>query len=185
MENQIVKYSYNEQEVEFNLQNKNVMVNATEMAKVFGKRVDVFLKSDHAKEFIDAVKFTPYGVNLGIKNEEDLIQTRGRNGTFMHRLLAIKFAAWLDPKFEVWVYWKIDELLFGDALKRKELIIEKSKEQLQHEQLKQKWIEKMEQDPDYIAFNNSKLKIKQVNTDLREQDKKAVQMQLELLSNTQ
>ena len=31
----------------------------------------------------------------------------------MHRVLALKFAAWLDPVFEVWVYTTIDDILFG------------------------------------------------------------------------
>ena len=31
----------------------------------------------------------------------------------MHRVLAIKFAAWLDPDFEVWIYSTIEELMFG------------------------------------------------------------------------
>ena len=31
----------------------------------------------------------------------------------MHRILALKFAAWLDPSFELWVYVTIDFILFG------------------------------------------------------------------------
>jgi hypothetical protein len=31
----------------------------------------------------------------------------------MHRILALKFAAWLDPAFELWVYMVIDDLLFS------------------------------------------------------------------------
>lgn len=40
--------------------------------------------------------------------------TKGRSGTWMHRVLALKFAAWLDPEFELWVYCTIDKLMFGD-----------------------------------------------------------------------
>jgi len=29
----------------------------------------------------------------------------------MHRKLALKFAAWLSPEFELWVYDRIEELL--------------------------------------------------------------------------
>jgi len=32
-------------------------------------------------------------------------------GTWMNETLALKFAAWLNPKFELWVYGKIKELL--------------------------------------------------------------------------
>lgn len=36
----------------------------------------------------------------------------------MHRVLALKFAAWLSPAFELWVYGTIEELLFGKLAKR-------------------------------------------------------------------
>lgn len=110
----IKNFEYEGQVIEFELASKNIMVNATEMAKIFGKRLDVFLKTEPTKDFLEALKFPPQGVNLGIKKHEEIIQTRGRSGTWMHRILALKFAAWLDPKFEVWVYATIDRLLFGD-----------------------------------------------------------------------
>ena len=31
----------------------------------------------------------------------------------MHRILALKFAAWLDAKFEVWVWKTIDKIMLG------------------------------------------------------------------------
>lgn len=37
----------------------------------------------------------------------------------MHRILALKFAAWLDPAFEIWVYQRIDQIVFGDYEKLK------------------------------------------------------------------
>lgn len=36
----------------------------------------------------------------------------------MHRILALKFAAWLSPDFELWVYSTIDKLLFGKYAER-------------------------------------------------------------------
>lgn len=36
----------------------------------------------------------------------------------MHRVLALKFAAWLSPDFEVWVYSTIEQLLFGKHVER-------------------------------------------------------------------
>jgi len=93
----------------------NVMVNATEMAKVFGKRIDVFLKTEPTNAFINAIEFPPTGGNINPILRHELIQTRGKNGTYFHRILALKFAAWLDPIFEVWVYSKIEEILFGKA----------------------------------------------------------------------
>ena len=37
----------------------------------------------------------------------------------MERSVALKFAAWLSPKFEVWVYKTIDEILFGEYIQVK------------------------------------------------------------------
>lgn len=111
-----LEFIYQDTEIHFLLGNeKNVMVNATEMAKAFGKRVDVFLKSDHAKAFIKVLELTPYGGSLELLKPEEIIQTKNGVSTFFHRILALKFAAWLDPKFELWVYSKTEEVLFGNA----------------------------------------------------------------------
>ena len=36
----------------------------------------------------------------------------------MHRILALKFAAWLSPEFELWVYSTIEGILFGKHKER-------------------------------------------------------------------
>ncbi len=64
------------------------MINATEMAKIFGKRVYVFLKTEPTKEFIHVLKFTPKGGNLAPKTDAEIIITKCRSGTWMHRILA-------------------------------------------------------------------------------------------------
>jgi hypothetical protein len=48
--------------------------------------------------------------------EKIVKQTYGgrHSGTWMHRILAVKFAAWLSPEFELWVYRTVDEILFGN-----------------------------------------------------------------------
>jgi hypothetical protein len=110
---EIVHFIYKEQPVDFLPGgNDNVMVNATQMATIFGKRVDVFLKSDHAQAFIEALLLVPKNVenetlstpNGGNKFKylrDEILKTNKRGGTWMHRILALKFAAWLDPNFEV------------------------------------------------------------------------------------
>lgn len=117
-----LKFTYNEAEICFSLDplDKNVMVNATEMAKVFDKRIDVFLKAEHTKAFIEALKlqfeFPPYGGNSEAKQtgkSVQIIDARGHMGTYFDRRLALKFAAWLNPDFEVWIYSTIDEIMFG------------------------------------------------------------------------
>lgn len=106
-----IQFIYEDTEIHFlvNPDQDHVMVNATEMAKVFGKRVDHFMKSDHAKTFIQVMEKEI----ICPPNGGQIIENRGRNGIYFHRILALKFAAWLDPKFEFWVFSTLDELMFG------------------------------------------------------------------------
>ena len=81
---------------------KQHVVHRTHM---FNKKTELFLKSEHAKTFIDILNHQPNGGQI--------IDNRGRNGIYFERRLALKFAAWLDPNFEVWVFSKIEEITFG------------------------------------------------------------------------
>ena len=127
---------FEENPISFNLgKNKDVMVNATEMAKVFNKDLYQFTKSDHAKAFIEACLKPANAGFLRVKSEEDLIVSRQKSGTWMHRVLALKFAAWLNPDFEVWVYATIEDMLFGKYVEREKsfertLSLQKEKEEL-------------------------------------------------------
>ena len=96
----------------------SMMVNAPEMAKVFNKDLFQFTKSEGTKSFIDSCLKPANAGLLGVKTEDDLIISRQKSGTFMHRVLALKFAAWLSPDFEVWVYSTIERLLFGRHVER-------------------------------------------------------------------
>lgn len=115
MKAEIQKFTYGGTSVEFDIDHRNIMINATEMAKIFNKRIDVFLKAEGTKAFIEALKFPPFGGNSESLKYEEIIQTKGKSGTWMHRKLALKFAGWLDPAFEVWVYGVIERLLFGET----------------------------------------------------------------------
>ena len=106
-------FQFGESVVNFEIDNKNVMVNATEMAKVFGKQVVAFMRNEDTQNFIQACLKSEKSHFLNIEKEEDLYVSRQKSGTWMHRILALKFAAWLNPDFEVWVYSVIDEILFG------------------------------------------------------------------------
>lgn len=126
MKTKATEFIYQDTKIHFTLStDKNVMVNATEMAKAFNKRIDVFTKSDHAKKFIKALKnklertpnggrseneFTPKSGNSKTK----VMDNRGHSGMYFDRRLALKFAAWLDVDFELWVYDTIDEIMFGE-----------------------------------------------------------------------
>src|SRR5665647_1974531 len=112
----IQKFKFGDVEIEFDLrQGKNVMVNATEMAKIYGKDVYDFLKNDSTKNFIAECLKTENSRFLGIVSMDDLIVSKQRSGTWMHRILALKFAAWLEPAFELWIYITIDNLLYEFA----------------------------------------------------------------------
>lgn len=110
---------FEENDITFLLSKDNgMMINATEMAKVFGKDLFQFTKSDGTKAFIESCLKPANAGLLKVKSEEDLIVSRQKSGTFMHRVLALKFAAWLNPDFEVWIYSTIEKLLFGKHVER-------------------------------------------------------------------
>jgi phage regulator Rha-like protein len=130
----ILQKQFNGVEVDFEplIKNKNVMVNATQMAKVFGKYTKDFLILESTQNFILECLKKENSPFLGVEKEEDLVSSKQKSGTWMHRVLAIKFAAWLNPAFELWVYKTIDEILLGAALEIRESISETVK--IQREQ---------------------------------------------------
>lgn len=86
------------------------MVNATEMAKPFGKKPAKWLELPSTKEFIAQLcdvrnsDFTPIVTRRG--NSSDFEQ-----GTWMHEDVALEFARWLSPKFGIWCNDRIKELM--------------------------------------------------------------------------
>jgi len=148
----VVKYIYENQEIEFDIDKNHIMVNATEMAKIFGKRVDVFLKTDHAKRFIKALESTPFGVNSRLLKRDEIIQTRGQLGTFFHRVLALKFAAWLDVYFELWVFTTIDKIINLHGNEQKEALVEKLTAAQKKKIYKEKILSRFGDDEDIVRF---------------------------------
>ncbi|PSR54197.1 hypothetical protein AHMF7605_12020 [Adhaeribacter arboris] len=100
-------FSYQNNPIAFS-QKDSVMINANQMAKPFGKLVSNFTKTEQTQYFIDALC-----KQYSLKNSEVLLSVNGGSnpGTWMHQKLAIKFAAWLSPEFELWVYDRVEELL--------------------------------------------------------------------------
>ena len=114
-------FNFNEKSITFVLdKNNTVMVNATEMAKVFEKQVNEFMSNETTKKFIESCLKNGNSRFLNIKSEDELYVSRQKSGTYMHRVLALKFAAWLDSDFEVWVFSTIDKLLFGKYVEREQ-----------------------------------------------------------------
>lgn len=164
--------------MEFEFAGSKLMVNATEMAKVFNTDPFDFLRNKDAKRFVDECLKTENSRFLGIEKEEDLIISKQKSGTWMHRVLALKFAAWLDPAFELWVYKTIDDVLFGryremesqlKASAERKVQIEKLKRELAENETYQE-LEKLEKQEKEASYNrrteNSrqlKIFIEQVN----------------------
>ena len=72
----------------------------------------------------------------------------------MHRILALKFAAWLDPDFEVWIYSTIDKIIFGNYREIKEATIEKLQAEKLQQLKKQELMEKYPDLSEYFALEN-------------------------------
>ncbi|SEQ61401.1 KilA-N domain-containing protein [Neolewinella agarilytica] len=108
------KFNYNNQVVTFEFVDGQSMVNATQMAKPFPKKAPAdFLRLNSTKSFVLALE---EDYKRGGSPKEVLRIVKGGNdvelqGTWMDEHLALKFAGWLAPEFEVWVYKKIRELL--------------------------------------------------------------------------
>lgn len=85
------------------------MVNATEMAKPFGKLAKDWLSNKSTKEFLStlsSVRTIPLTALVEIKQGGNKEQ-----GTWMHEDVAMEFARWLSPAFAIWCNDRIKELL--------------------------------------------------------------------------
>jgi hypothetical protein len=83
--------------------------NATQAAERFGRRVDVWAKSQATKDYIAAL------CEVSNTTEKGYLKTKrgAGGGTWLHPKLAVHFARWLDPKFSVWCDVQIDSLIRG------------------------------------------------------------------------
>lgn len=108
------KFNYEGHTISFEFKDGYKMINATEMAKPFGKLVGHFLTLKGTKEYILLLD-SRYRDSDNVVEKETLRVIQGGlpelQGTWMDEKLALKFAAWLAPEFELWVYDKIHELL--------------------------------------------------------------------------
>lgn len=103
---QPVIYNYRGSDIAF--EGEGRLVNATDMAKPFGKRSNDFLRLAATDEYIQAI-ITRYGIS---RNEVvRVIQGGSFQGTWFHPRLALRFAQWLSADFALWVDEKMEELL--------------------------------------------------------------------------
>ena len=117
MNNEILNFNYGGAVIPFALTGSDVMINATEMAKPFGKEIYEWKRLPSTKSYLEAMFDTGFS---RFKDGSDLIissrgtrgnSSRGGGSTWMHRLVAIEFARWLSPKFSIWCNQKIDEII--------------------------------------------------------------------------
>jgi hypothetical protein len=144
------EFIYNQKVVEFLIAD-DVMVNATEMGKIFNQKPAMFLRLESTKKWIswlenNAIRQNRVADSAPLdKGNDDLIgEIRhrsadlvpilivGRGGgdtasTWMHRLLAIDFAMWLDLSFKGWIIQHIDGLLFDYSLGKLSINVERKK----------------------------------------------------------
>ena len=106
MENKI--YNYNGTDITFLSGNGDVMVNATEMAKPFGKQPSDWTKTKSSQEFIDSLSAVRNILRTDLMR---VIQGGSMQGTWMHEDVAMEFARWLSPTFAIWCNDRIKELL--------------------------------------------------------------------------
>lgn len=116
----IQTYNYEGSDISFEMNGK-IMVNATQMARPFGKNPADFLKTQYANEFINALSVMKKIITA------DLLKVKrggspNEQGTWMHEDLAIEFARWLSPEFAIWCNDQIKQLIRSQAMPSTEQI---------------------------------------------------------------
>ena len=95
----------------------------------------------------------------------------------MHRILALKFAAWLNPAFEVWVYSTIEQLLFGEAAERGKKLTRKAEIKAERKRLQ----EKLEQNEDFRRLQEINAEEMRLGKEMAGQEKEIVNRQFTLI----
>ncbi|PUA41446.1 DNA-binding protein [Pseudomonas protegens] len=108
--NNVIPFYYEGQAVRFN---SDGWINATDVAKRFGKRPVDWLKQAETKEYLNALA-EALTCDAGSLVETSKARSDRGGGTWFHPKLAVAFARWLDVKFSVWCDLHIDALLRGE-----------------------------------------------------------------------
>lgn len=103
-------FSYDNNPITFQL-GEATMVNATEMAKPFGKVPKDWLRTTPSKEFINQLSSVRHicPSQLVVVNKGNSITFK--QGTWLHEDVALEFARWLSPAFAIWCNDRIKELM--------------------------------------------------------------------------
>lgn len=101
-------FNYNNANITFHNNEGVAFVNATEIAKAFGKQPVHWLNQTSTNEYLTELS------KLRNRSLAELVKvTKGGNnpGTWMHEDVALEFSRWLSPAFAIWCNDRIKELL--------------------------------------------------------------------------
>ena len=100
-------------------------INATAIAKQFGKKIENYLRTDKTKAYIAALQKylfpTENSVTLKSVTEQNQLVTvkkggvPAEQGTWLHPKLTIHFARWLSADFSVWCDLQLEKILHSDS----------------------------------------------------------------------
>lgn len=142
-------FNYNGTPITFSA-GDSVMVNATEMAKPFGKRPGKWLELPSTREYISTLR----GIRK-LDSAEGVITTSGGpgggGGTWMNEDVALEFARWLSPQFAIWCNDRIKELMQHGVTATPQKL------------------EEMLQDPDTLIIALTELKKERARAEMAEQ----------------
>lgn len=102
-------FSYNGNDVLFDTKG-DVMVNATQLAKIYGKRPNDYLSLPATNQLIKAIT-RKYGISENQLVTSKAGSSQNGGGTWMHRLIVVDFCQWLDIDLKLWCTEKLDELM--------------------------------------------------------------------------
>lgn len=107
--NNVIPFDYNGQFVRFTTDG---WINATDIARRHGKRLDHWLENAETKRYMAAL-----AEHLNTPDSGYLIKTkRGRSGgTWLHPKMAVAFTRWIDVDFGVWADIHIDAVIRGSG----------------------------------------------------------------------
>lgn len=91
--------------IQFEVRDREVYANATEMCKAFGKTPKDWLRTENTKEYIKELESVRQ-ISL-----TDIKQGGVDQGTWIHEKLILDLARWLNVKFRVWCDEQIATLL--------------------------------------------------------------------------
>lgn len=98
--------------IAFQIGNGDVMVNATEMAKPFGKRPIDWLRLPSSEVFIARLSEVRRShITQLVRTSKGNFADSTEQGTWMHEDVALEFARWLSPAFAIWCNDRIKELM--------------------------------------------------------------------------